>query len=507
MITPATIKKWEQDLRKMTKVYRELPTDHTPENVIKFEQTRKWFRNFKTNWEEFVYKQVLPPTDEKTETFSHKNVRVDAWNALFAISHPDMFPTAWDSRDGKYHPDFWNLQRRRDTNVSRYQRAFTQAFKSIYVYIGEGSENRGVKDQFNMAGATIIINHHGGGKWEIPYIKETLSSLSTAFSKITAAGFKEAIQGLVVHFDLESRKDLIGGQYFSQEDRLVINPLGLGSIDHSSLVHEIGHRLWFRNLTNRARAHWNEIIGARQSKIGPDVVKLFVKDILEPIYDPYRYFTNKELIQLVERKKDKYDSITFAQLRYLADHNPGSQKGVATPEEALDLNLKFNVGESVSMEHISDYGATSPIEAFAEAFKAYIIKGPRALGPWTRDFFEKITHGGKLASAKKGDCYEAAGKYLISPGAEKNLLLVHGEVTGQGPLEGVNFGHAWLEYGDTVIDVSNGRNIRIPKSLYYMLGHIAENDNMKTYKLAEARRKILQYKNWGPWDLQTSTGL
>ncbi len=85
------------------------------------------------------------------------------------------------------------------------------------------------------------------------------------------------------------------------------------------------------------------------------------------------------------------------------------------------------------------------------------------------------------------------------------MRLVHGEVTGQGPIEGVKYGHAWVEDGGTVIDVSNGRDIRMSKAAYYALGGIG--DNVHKYNLAQFRRKVSKFGHWGPWDLKTESGL
>ena len=111
-------------------------------------------------------------------------------------------------------------------------------------------------------------------------------------------------------------------------------------------------------------------------------------------------------------------------------------------------------------------------------------------------------------SEATGDCYEAAAKYIVdkvlafwAKDPKPDLLLVHGEVAGQGPLEGRTLGHAWVEEGDTVIDVSNGRDIRMPKELYYAIGGIDEIGNTRVYTPEEARRKILEHKTYGPWDL------
>ena len=110
----------------------------------------------------------------------------------------------------------------------------------------------------------------------------------------------------------------------------------------------------------------------------------------------------------------------------------------------------------------------------------------------------------------QGDCYEAAGKFMMDScliGPECTYILVHGEVAGQGPLEGITYGHGWVLDGDMVIDRSNGRNLEVPKALYYAVGGIADIGNYHTYTWEEARKLILQYKHWGPWDLKTRSGL
>ena len=110
-----------------------------------------------------------------------------------------------------------------------------------------------------------------------------------------------------------------------------------------------------------------------------------------------------------------------------------------------------------------------------------------------------------------GDCYEAAGQYMMMKcqfgGNCDNLTLVHGEVAGQGHLEGMTYGHAWvLDAAGNVIDKSNGRNLSMPMQVYYALGQIDRIDNVIEYPWEEARAKILEHGTWGPWDLETSSG-
>jgi hypothetical protein len=112
-------------------------------------------------------------------------------------------------------------------------------------------------------------------------------------------------------------------------------------------------------------------------------------------------------------------------------------------------------------------------------------------------------HKGIPKSCQAGDCYCAAGHYLMEHGMSKpNLVLVHGEVTGQGKIKNIKYGHAWIEDGDMVIDNSQGRHIELPKMVYYALGNI-EPEKTFRYTLEQMRKKILDTEHWGPWELVT----
>jgi len=108
--------------------------------------------------------------------------------------------------------------------------------------------------------------------------------------------------------------------------------------------------------------------------------------------------------------------------------------------------------------------------------------------------------------ARRGDCFEAAGRYVSDHFGEKGLVLVHGEVEGSegGEIEGLRYGHAWVEEGNTVIEVANGNHLRIPKALYYLFGKVG-----KTHRYAgrEALEMMLSHGHYGPWELKTESGL
>jgi hypothetical protein len=82
--------------------------------------------------------------------------------------------------------------------------------------------------------------------------------------------------------------------------------------------------------------------------------------------------------------------------------------------------------------------------------------------------------------------------------------LVHAEVQGQGAICNLRYGHAWIEDDVLVYDYSNNRKIVLPKDYYYKIGDIKTNNPKKyrKYNFEEAKRKMLETKNYGCWDLE-----
>lgn len=110
-----------------------------------------------------------------------------------------------------------------------------------------------------------------------------------------------------------------------------------------------------------------------------------------------------------------------------------------------------------------------------------------------------------------GDCYEAAFQHMMSDAMRSgignmatDLKLVHAEVAGQGPLDGIRYGHAFVLDGNTVIDKSNGRNLVMPASKYFMLGDIKKAPSKYfEYSWKEVQKKAVTTGHYGPWDLNT----
>jgi len=125
----------------------------------------------------------------------------------------------------------------------------------------------------------------------------------------------------------------------------------------------------------------------------------------------------------------------------------------------------------------------------------------------------RFKNGGKLQNMKekKGDCYYVAGQFAMGGLSPYKIdfkgepYIVHAEVKGQGKIEGLRYGHAWVEDDFFVYDYSNGREIVFPKELYYQIGDVNTKDKTKyqRYTFAEARKRMVETRQYGPWDIVT----
>ena len=99
---------------------------------------------------------------------------------------------------------------------------------------------------------------------------------------------------------------------------------------------------------------------------------------------------------------------------------------------------------------------------------------------------------------KGGDCFKTAAETVMHG---NGLKLVHAIVSGQGPLTGVKYVHAFAldEKRGVVIDNTqkNPELREIPAGLYWYLGKI---ETYREYTQDEMYKMLLKHENWGPWD-------
>jgi len=135
-------------------------------------------------------------------------------------------------------------------------------------------------------------------------------------------------------------------------------------------------------------------------------------------------------------------------------------------------------------------------------------------------------------SRTDGDCFLVADRIgtrftpdpVVDEATRRDIRVVHGLPLGTGTLnEGRRYWHAWVEVAhrtpippalkaanpafehlgeefvtELVVDRSNGRDLVVPKAVYYNVGRLDER-HVWRYTMDEASENMRRYENFGPW--------
>lgn len=97
--------------------------------------------------------------------------------------------------------------------------------------------------------------------------------------------------------------------------------------------------------------------------------------------------------------------------------------------------------------------------------------------------------------ARPGNCYQEAFDLVLQLHRVMNATLVHGRPTLTiEPF--CQYGHAWVEVGDAVIDPKAGA---VPKDMFYLIGKI-ERVLCTRYTGQQALEMSLKHEHYGPWE-------
>lgn len=100
---------------------------------------------------------------------------------------------------------------------------------------------------------------------------------------------------------------------------------------------------------------------------------------------------------------------------------------------------------------------------------------------------------------KSGDCIKIAADFVIErPG----FVFCHGLVSGQGPLRGRRFRHAWVERNGLVFDFSNSKQVIMPVERYYSIGKIKKVTRFSADEVGRLMLKTEKYDFWKKGDLR-----
>lgn len=165
------------------------------------------------------------------------------------------------------------------------------------------------------------------------------------------------------------------GSYNYNDDSITVKHFGESLY---TMIHEYGHRYWFRYMKDDQRALWVNAYTNNLIKITPtDIDNLigFMKNNKEE--EDWDIGRHIKRIAPDLGKKYSSDPLIKYKIKYYIDYLDMQWGDITDPDDEKklrDIALRKLVGEQLLKNKISNYGNTNYIEGFAEIFTNYFLK-------------------------------------------------------------------------------------------------------------------------------------
>ncbi len=357
----STINDWKSDLRRLTKIYKDIDSEG------KFNEAQKIFTTFSTNFENWVFKELLK-NDEGTSI--QKEVRTKGWQAAIYMGTSDLFPTSWYYKTNKHHPDLEVLKKNRQKRIDKYNRLFREFFKTAeeYFEVDYMQDISPREHTINKFGINFVISKDAPRD---EYLKQYLNIyLPKQIEALNRRGFKKSYKDATVIIERTLGK--YGGTYNKDNDIIKLSTWALFS-KGKTLIHEIGHRVYF-NLPSSAIKVWDSTVHGLTDEITREDFKNFFNRYQSDIYKFYDEYVTHPIKELNLGKID--DLVQRYKFEYIKKRlNTITLLSVDNKEDIFKHYKKFVVGERMHLGFdIDSYATTNTWEGFAEAFAFYVVE-------------------------------------------------------------------------------------------------------------------------------------
>lgn len=355
-----------------------------------------------------VYGYLLPSSAHKVEKegYAERDLRKRVWGATIARAS-DMVSLDW-----KYNIDLNDTRVKAEKRLRRYQQVWREALKALEDYFrARGVQTRAPLTETFYAGRTRYTVL--GGEREADdreTIRHMVAVNNAAEERLRREGFGSVLDNLrvEVRFFTKAGREA-AADYNPADDTVGMFDTAIESNDGYEFTHELGHRYYFRFMPADARYEWDEKIKANQFDVTDALLDQFAEHYAafnETVLHPNRYepdAVREGIAAAWVNALPDLDAEKRAVFHYIARR----LSRTAYPDRLLasmqENARKHGPRGRAMAEHITDYGATNPQEAFAEAFALFVTKGPRAIGPWTEALFRKMVNKGTARLRRNPD--------------------------------------------------------------------------------------------------------
>jgi len=353
--------------------------------------------------------------DESKERLFEKVVRRKLGNfeKLLAGLSGLRTPEDWDAfrkRNGSGSKSVWE-------KVYDYSSMLLRAISSLDVE---------VEGHFDVGGWSVVQLTSPRGDWSRSLGNALDWELREATRRVAAAGLGAVAGGRVLAYPAKVLPGVYGGgalaYYQKSKDLMAVAAAGDPRRVVRTLVHEMGHRYYYRVMAGAGRSAWGEFFGAN---VG-------LADVDSIISDWERWAEANSGDYWV----GKYGRFLGTYAGHLAKTDPGSLMWLEMVARAIGIDepqslsgykrgavpgldqLKARKGEAkVFLHPVTAYSGTSPEELFAETFANVVTMGPASVPEIVREAFKKAVprfRGASGGGASKVDGRMAASELLLA---------------------------------------------------------------------------------------------
>jgi hypothetical protein len=377
------LSQWESDLRKMTKIYRSVPTDSDriwqygewfdnpdhKKNLRVWEEARKIFNRYEKNIHNIVYDDMLPGPD-KEKTWQERAIREKAWSFITDIRSSSLFDRSYNYRTDQHEPDLPKLGQIREANIRRYQNSAREFFEALedWLALKGGSHSSNRIEQMNLAGFQVRIYDAKGLEGKIAFAKAGLEKYKERAQAYAPILLQHQVPINIYpnksHGDAEASYDPTT-KTISLWEWATISSRRINRLVWV-LAHEMGHHVFKTVLNNSQRNLWERVIKGDYKDLDfRDVVKMMRPG--EDISDFIKRIENEDPILQLQLETLWYNPSTKdLELFSIRDIIKYLEKG-------------GNPMVRVPTTPISQYAAKNPEEAFCEAIGVLVGLGPQGL--------------------------------------------------------------------------------------------------------------------------------
>lgn len=428
-VTQADVEGWHKDMRQMTKLYKELVAA-IPEPAAVWRMEPEERAEYERKEQE-VGKQYLA-VSQQLGTFTKKlrewarnvvgtedshlagEVRAKAHMVGHAVYR--MVPDKWAGTGELRTPNFSEMRQKWKPALAQEQEHVREALRAVETYVAEKGgelERPPVVERFEQDGVQFEI----AGPGRTPELTEQARAVAQRVGdvrrKLDKSGLGKLMEGLTIRVTADPAEANLGhaaATYDKSQDVVRMLP---GTFEFATspddwdgnLIHELGHRLYFRMMTDQAVQGWRDELSEMAGAITEDSIQDFVDRYLRPAAEKREFWWYEE-DAIKAQAAESGDPVAIA----LSGHLP-SYEAAASPEGAAEHFKKFLLDERVYEEPISEYAKTNAEEAFAEAIRIY-VNGPKGegkfmgdarLGPRTRAILQRVveTSGMRLSAEQR----------------------------------------------------------------------------------------------------------